>query len=293
MAAIILHYLGDQESARHHLELRLARPVVPVRHSHTSRFLLDTDVTVQALLARILWLQGFSDQAIRAARLAVDRALAIGHALSLCHALAQALCPVARYTGDLARAENAVAMLLDNARARGLAGWIARGHCFLGMVMIMRGDFAAGLPLLRDALAELRESGAAPGYPAFLAVLAGSLGRAGRVIEGLETIDQALTLSRRHEERWCFPELLRVKGELRLLEGSVETSHSAEDCFRQAIYEAHIDGTLAWELRAATSLARLRRDQARELLGSVFGRFTEGFSTADLHEAKALLDELR
>lgn len=188
-------------------------------------------------------------------------------------------------------------MLLDNARARGLAGWIARGHCFLGMVMIMREEFAAGLPLLRDALAELRESGAAPGYPAFLAVLAEGLGRAGRVIEGLETIDQALTLSNRHEERWCFPELLRVQGELRLLEGSVESARSAEDCFRQALDGSHIDGTLAWELRAATSLARLWRDQhrvaeARELLGSAYGHFTEGFATADLRAAKSLLGEL-
>ena len=297
MAAIILHYLGDQESARHHLEHHLARPVVPVRHSHTSRFLLDTDVTVQALLSRILWLQGFSDQATRTARLAVDGALAIGHPLSLCHALAQALCPVAYYTGDLACAENAVAMLLDNARTRGLAGWIARGHCFLGIVLIMREDLAAGLPVLRDGLAELRESGAAPGYPAFLAALAGGLGRAGHVIEGLETIDQALSLSSCHEERWCFPELLRVKGELRLLEGSVETAPSAENCFRQALDAAHIDGTLAWELRAATSLARLWRDQyrvaeARDLLGLVYGRFTEGFAAADLRQAETLLQQL-
>ena len=297
MAAIILHYLGDQESARRHLERHLARPVVPVRHSHTSRFLLDTDVTVQALLSRILWLQGFSDQATCTARLAVDGALAIGHPLSLCHALAQALCPVAHYTGDLACAENAVAMLLDNARTRGLAGWIARGHCFLGIVLIMREDLAAGLPVLRDGLAELRESGAAPGYPAFLAALAGGLGRAGRVIEGLETIDQALSLSSCHEERWCFPELLRVKGELRLLEGSVETAPSAEDCFRQALDAAHIDGTLAWELRAATSSARLWRDQhrvaeARDLLGSVYGHFTEGFAAADLRQAETLLRQL-
>ena len=63
-------------------------------------------------------------------------------------------------------------MLIDNARARGLAGWIARGNCFLGMVMIAREDFAAGLPLLRDSLSELHEKGAAPSYPAFLAILA-------------------------------------------------------------------------------------------------------------------------
>jgi hypothetical protein len=77
MTALMLHYLGDQDSARGHLEHCLARPVARVRHLQTSRFLLDRDVTVQALSSRILWLQGFSDQATRAARLAVDRALAI------------------------------------------------------------------------------------------------------------------------------------------------------------------------------------------------------------------------
>ena len=189
MAALILHYLGDQESARGYLEHHLARPVTQVRHSQTARFLLDPDITVQALLSRILWLRGFSDQAARTARSAVDGALAIGHTLSLCHALAQAMCPVALYTGDLACAEASVEKLLDNAKERGLAGWVARGRCFLGMVMITRENFAAGLPLLRDALAELHESGAAPSYPAFLAILAGGLGRAGQVIEGLATID--------------------------------------------------------------------------------------------------------
>jgi hypothetical protein len=79
------------------------------------------------------------------------------------------------------------------------------------VVLIMQGDFAAGLPLLRDALDELREGGAAPGYPAFLALFARGLGLAGQVTEGLAVIDQALELSERHEERWSLPEVLRNK----------------------------------------------------------------------------------
>ena len=297
MAGIILHYLGDQTAARSHLERRLARPVAPVRHSQTVRFLLDQRVTVRALLARILWLQGLPDQATRTARHAVDEAGAIGHALSLCHALAQAACPVALFNGDLGATEGFVTMLLDDARELGLGGWIARGHCFQGMLMIARGDFAAGLPLLRDALDELRENGAAPGYPAFLAVLATGLGDAGQLTEGLAAIDEALALSERHEERWCFPELLRTKGELRLLEGSGEAAVAAEGLFRQALDWARRDGTLSWALRAAISLARLlhaggRVCEARDLLGSVYARFTEGFGTADLQTAKRVLDKL-
>ena len=113
------------------------------------------------------------------------------------------------------------AVLLDRARELGLAGWIARSHCFQGVMLIMRRDFAAGLPLLREALDELREGGAAPGYPAFLALLARGLGLAGQVTEGLAVIDQALDLSERHEESWSLPEVLRNKGELLLLGGSV------------------------------------------------------------------------
>ena len=139
--------------------------------------------------------------------------------------------PVALYIGDLACAEESVAMLLGNARERGLAGWIARGRCFLGMVMIAQGNFAAGLPLLRDALAELHENGAAPSHPAFLAALAEGFGRSGEVIEGLRTIDQALVLSRSHEEHWCLPELLRVKGELAILGGAADADAASAGFF--------------------------------------------------------------
>jgi hypothetical protein len=297
MAALILHYMGDQSSARNLLAPCLARAAASIRHSQTTRFLLDRDVTVQALLSRLLWLQGFSDQASCAARSAVDRAMTIGHALSLCHALAQAMCPVAIYTGDLECAERSVAMLLDNARERGLAGWIARGHCFLGIVMITREDFASGLPLLRGALAELRERGASPSYPSFLAILAGGLGRAAQVIEGLATIDRALMLSKDHEEHWCLPEVLRIRGELTMLEDAADSYAVAERHFLESLSWANRQQALTWELRTATSLTRLwqrqrRVAEARELLGSGYDRFTEGVATADLKEAENLLEQL-
>ena len=144
MAGIILHYLGDQAGARQHLERRLARAVSPVRQSQPVRFLIDQRVAARSLLARILWLQGFPDQAASAARLAVDEAEASGHALSLCHALAQAACPVAALNGDVVAAQSFTAVLLDRARELGLSGWIARGHCFQGTLLIMRLDFVAG-----------------------------------------------------------------------------------------------------------------------------------------------------
>src|SRR5262249_49784172 len=151
----------------------------------------------------------------------------------------------------------------------------------------MQDNLAAGLPLLGDALEELRKTGAAPGSPAFLAMFARALGRAGRVSEGLATIEQALMLSERYEERWCLPELLRHNWELCLLDGSRNAALAAEERLRQSLDCAHRDGTLAWELRAAISFARLRQKQhrrreARDLLAPVYHRFTEAFDTADL-----------
>jgi predicted ATPase len=160
----------------------------------------------------------------------------------------------------------------------------------------MRDRLDFGLPLLQSALAELRCSGAAPAYPAFLGTLAQGLGRAGLFGESLQIIEQALESCERSEERWCQPELLRIKGELLLLH-DVPGAAAAEDHFRQALDWARGQGALSWELRAATSLARLLRDQGRSAdaiacLQPIYDRFTEGFGTADLNTAKQLLDEL-
>src|SRR5262249_53291163 len=110
-------------------------------------------------------------------------------------------------------------------------------------------------------------------------------------------IDQALTLSRGHEEYWCLPELLRIKGELSIMEGAGDTAAAAEENFLHARDWARRQHALSWELRIATSLARLRITQgrhyeARRLLAPVYDRFTEGFATIDLRLARALLDTL-
>jgi predicted ATPase len=123
------------------------------------------------------------------------------------------------------------------------------------------------------------------------------MGRAGQIAAGLAAIDKAIHHSERTEERWLIAELLRVKGELLLLQGAPGAAAMAEVHFRQALDCAHRQGALSWELRAATSLARLRRDQGRPaegmaLLQPVYDRFTEGFDTTDLKAAKALLDAL-
>ena len=165
------------------------------------------------------------------------------------------------------------------------------------MLLIKRGD-AAGLQVLAAALDEESPGASmARRNVAFLGKLAEALGRAGEIAKGFAAIDAAIDRCEHDEGRWCFAELLRVKGELVLREGAPNASAAAETCFLQSLDWARRQQTLSWELRTVTSLARLLRDEhrveeARDLLGSVYGRFSEGLGTADLRTAKALLDEL-
>jgi predicted ATPase len=247
-------------------------------------------------LARVLWLQGFPDQATRAARSTVEDAHAANHTISLCQVLAHAACPLALLTGDLAAAEHYGTMLLDHSTRHALALWRACGRSFQGVLVIQRGDVITGLPLLRAGIDEFGEAGSAVlRFIAFL--MAEALGRAGQHAEGLAAIEEAIGRSERTEERWAMAELVRVKGELLLLQGAPGAAAAAEDHFRQALDWARQEGALSWELRAATSLARLLRHQDRTTdatacLQPIYDRFTEGFGTEDLKAAKALLNAL-
>jgi predicted ATPase len=128
-------------------------------------------------------------------------------------------------------------------------------------------------------------------------LISAASGHAGQIADGLPAIEEAIMRSEHTEERWLIAELLRSKGELLLLRGEPGAPAAAEGHFREALDLAGRQGALAWELRAATSLARLlshrgRFADATALLQPVYDRFTEGFATADLKAAKALLDSL-
>jgi len=290
-------YMGDQTNARRHIERMLSRYVDPLHRSHTIRFVWDQRVAGEIILALILWLQGFPDQAMATVQRTIERARANAHANSLCYTLARAACPVALWVGDLAAAQRYVSMLLDHSTKLAMAVWQAEGRCFKGMLLIKSGRDDTGLRLLRTGLDELRETGSVLSDSAFLCALAEGLAGIGRVAQGLAAVEEALVRSESSEGRWCIAELLRVKGELTLLENAAGATAAAEAHFRQAIDWARRQGALSWELRVATSLARMWRNQGRskeahELLAPVYDRFTEGFETADLKATKALLDEL-
>ena len=295
--SISQHYLGDQSKARRHIERVLADFVIGNARPHLIRFEIDSQVIARVFFARVLWLQGFPNEAMRAAERSVEDARAANHAISLCYALFLGACPIALSVGDLVAAEHYVGMLLDHSTRFGLTFWAARGRSYQGALAIKRGDVDTGLPLLRAGFDELGEA-----RPAVLGLIEllmpEALGRAGQVAEGLAAIEKAIDHSENTEERWMIAEMLRIKGELLLLQGGPTAAAAAEDHFRQALDWAARQGALSWELRAAMSLAGLLRDQGRPadakiLLQPIMARFTEGFETMDLKASKALLDDLR
>jgi predicted ATPase/DNA-binding winged helix-turn-helix (wHTH) protein len=292
-----LHHSGNQSQARYHLQRVLDRYVAPSDQRHTMWFHHDQRVMANTVLARALLLQGLLDQAIQNAKTSLEDAQAADHILSICYALGEAVCPIALMTGDLAAAERSVAMLNDLVTKHNVTVYMTLGPGLGGELLIRRGEFSAGSNQLRAALHGSTTWGVKRRNSWFLGVLAEGLAGAEHLTDAFATIGQALAQSDRSGQHWCIAELHRVKGELLLQKSEDQLILRAEDCFRRALETAEEQGALFWELRAALSLARLRirqdrRDDARQILAPVYDRFTEGLETADLKQARALLERL-
>jgi predicted ATPase/DNA-binding winged helix-turn-helix (wHTH) protein len=296
LVGVALLALGNLEGARRHIERMLSGYVA--RGSHIIRFQHDQRVVGHSYHSRVLWLQGFADQAMRSVECGVVDARASDHPVSLSNIRIQSACPIALFVGDLTMAERYVKAIIDLSARHGVELWNVVGRCFAGVLLVKRGDVGAGLELLRTAFARVPQNAFTMLYTPFLAEIADALGRDGKAAEGLSIIDEALARSERNEERWYVAELLRIKGELILREGAPKAATAAEEHFLRSLDWARRQGALSWELRTSTSLARLqhgrgRLAEARSLLQSVYGRFSEGFETADLKAAKAHLDSLQ
>jgi predicted ATPase/DNA-binding winged helix-turn-helix (wHTH) protein len=294
-----LHILGDQPGARRHLEPLVGAPFATARRpSHIILYQFDQRVVLECYYARVLWLQGFGDQARRLTENLVGYARTNDHLLSFLFTLLFAACPIALYVGDVTTADHHVRLAFNLAARHALEMWNVWAQCFEGVLLIKRGDHRAGSQSLQSALERLPEPVFHYHVSLLLPELAAGLGGAGQVADGLVVVDKALARAEPTEAGWCLAELLRTKGELLLLGGAPTAVATAEACFQQALDVARRQGALAWELRAATSLARLwrgqqRGSQARKLLGPVYRRFTEGFETADLVAARTLLASVR
>ena len=294
------HYVGNQTDARRHLEQVLALDAMGPGGGDSShiqdvvRFGTDSRLSVRVFLARVLWLRGFADQAVDMAANCLAEAEAAGYAVSTCYVLALAACPIALWVGDDVAAARYAGMLVDLSRRYVLPRWSAFGARFEHILAVKPGSPGGGYPPRSGGREERVEPNFS--FPSLtgLMPMAEALGLAGRATEGLALLEAEAGLF----EASCFtPELIRLKGELSLLAGITDAERLAEILFRQALHEAGEYGTLAWELRTATSLARVLRGQGRladayACLRPIYDRFTEGFATRDLIAAKQLLDDL-
>jgi hypothetical protein len=202
---------------------------------------------------------------------------------------------VALWVGNLTEAELYTETLLDHSSNHGLALWSAFATRLKGVVIIKGGDVDTGLPLLRAGLDQITDPN--PSFPFLTGFceIAEAFVRAGRIADGMTMVEAGIE---RSPGGWLTPELLRLKGEILLLQSIPAAAETAADLFWRALHWARRQGALSWELRAATSLAQLWRDQGRSadatgVLQLVYDRFAEGLDTADLRAARALLDTLR
>jgi class 3 adenylate cyclase/predicted ATPase len=186
--------------------------------------------------------------------------------------------------------------MIRHGSEKGLRMIVPFGKAFRGEAMAQHGEFVEGIARMREAISELRSIGVSFSLLTFFAGVADACARCGNVDEGLAAVEEGLAMMRTGGEHFSLPEIHRIKGKL-LLAGSVNDIDAAEAAFGEALSIAREQEAKSLELRAATSLARLWRDQgrkqqARELLAPIYGWFTEGFDTRDLKQAKALLDAL-
>jgi len=245
-------------------------------------------------LGIVLLCLGFPDQALATTSRAITEARRLAHLPSLASGLTDRIRSL-WLVGDITALDEQLEQLDEVATEQRFPHWGAEGTIFRGWVKVKNGAMAEGMSLLRGGSTAYRATGSELWIPNHIALRATVCEIAGRVEEALTLLDDALQIVERTGERWFVAEVYRQKGALLMRQGHTE---AAEELYRKALSIAREQEAKLWELRAAASLARLRRDQgrraeARDLLGSVYGWFTEGFGTPDLKEAKALLDELR
>jgi class 3 adenylate cyclase/predicted ATPase len=288
-----LMFVGRFASSRSHLEQALALYDPAAHHSLVEQAGFHFQVVLRSYLAIVLFCEGFPEQALECSGTAIAEARRLPHPPTLVTSLTFG-CRLLSLAGD----DTTLAARTDEVNAvtfeQGLPFWRAIGTIYQGWVKAKRGDWTEGVSLLHGGSNAYRATGAEVWMPHHLALLAGAYEMAGQVEQAMTPLDEALQIVERTGERWLAAELNRQQGHFLRRHGS---SAGAEKLYRKALAIAAEQGAKIWELRAAASLARLLRDQgrddeARDVLAPIHGWFTEGFNTADLNEAKALLDEL-
>jgi class 3 adenylate cyclase/predicted ATPase len=290
------YHLGELLPTRAHLEQALAL-YDPQQH-HALALLYggeDPGVVALSFAAWTLWLLGYPAQARQRSQEALALAQELSHHYSLAFTLhfAAVLHQSCREV-QVAQARTEALMVLSG--EHGFLLWMATGTVLRGWALAEQGHGAEGIVQMSQGEAAYQATGAQIWRPYYLALLAEAYGKVRQTAQGLTVVDEAMAFVHNSEDRYYEAELYRLKGVLLLQQAIPETSQ-AEACFRQALEIASCQQAKSWELRAAMSLSRLwqrqgKRVEARGLLAPVYNWFTEGFDTADLQEAKALLEGL-
>ena len=303
-------HMGEFAQAKDHFEKALLLDQ-PGRHLYDAvDYFQNSSVAMRCYAAWTLWFLGEPDQALER----MHEALALARELSEPHGLAHALyfaSVLHRFRGEDRLAQERAEAAIAISREHGLMMWQTFATFARGWAIIKQG-LEAPIEEIRHALAAYDATGTEVGRPHLLALLGEALGRARQAEDGLRLLEEALALAHHRDEGCYIAELYRIKGELLLNQAVVRVRSraappgkvtieseqpmvaQAESCFRKAISVAQQQKAKSWELRAVLSMARLYQDQgrpedARSLLAEVYNRFTEGFDTMDLREAKRLL----
>jgi predicted ATPase len=282
-------------AARAHLEPGLSLEALPQPSAPTFHGGHHLKVTHLSWLAHVLWGLGYDAQAQQRTQEALALTQQIGHTPSLAHAQFFAAV-LAQSRRDIAATYARTDALMAFAAAQGLMHRVEQGRILRGWALAMQGDAAAGVAHIRQGLAARQGVEHKLGRPYYLALLAEAAGQAGQPEAGLTALAEACTLVEATEERRWEAEVYRLKGTL-LRQLPRPDVGQAEACFQQALHVAGRQQAKALELRAALSCSQLwlaqgKRDEAHVLLAPLYGWFTEGFDTADLQEARALLEAL-
>ena len=294
MAGGRMYHAGDMVAGLAQLDQAILRYDPQQHQTHTALYGVDFGVFARCYASHALWLLGYPAHALTRGEEMLSLAQALAHPFSLTMVFAY-LAMLHQFRGERdaahTHAEAAIALCTEH----GFGYYLAWGTLLQGWSLCEKAPGKDGLIHMRQGLTALQATGAGLRQPYYLSLLAEACRNAGEADEGILLLTQALGETRTTREHWWEAELHRLRGAL-LLQHSVPDAQQAAACFHQALDVARHQQAKSLELRAAMSLACLwnsqgKRAEARELLAPIYGWFTEGFDTADLQEAKALLEE--
>jgi predicted ATPase len=290
-----MYWLGEIASARMHFEKGIALYDPQQHRSHAFLYGQDPGSACQSFAAMPIWVLGYPDQALQSMSEALILAQEFTHPFSLGFVLNAAVLFYQYRREAQTVLENAEALIAASTK-HGFPQWLPNGTILHGWALASQGEGKTGIAEIQQGLGARRIAGTELNRPYFLSLLAEAYGKLRQPEEGLVAVDEALAIVDKTGDRYWEAELHRLKGELLQIQQGRKVGE-ADDCFRKALDTARRQQAKSLELRASMSMSRLwqqqeKRQDAYELLAPIYGWFTEGFDTADLKEAKALLEEL-